>query len=264
MSGEYGGCGKTSHLSVSKYFFTILATWGRASWRRITLSCLCSYSGRFSRNGSNESIVADTDRNGIARFQQLIVNKILLIPPDTEHDLRTMNVRLWCWCWGRWQRLTRLSVIFFLLGVVVEYPLFISSHNLMQKTFSLLSLNQLFASEKSLFNVSRFQFIKHPISLFLNHSYGSQSYRNGLLSYSPMILQAPLAFDSDLLRVMPLIFCLRIFLAVQSEVCLQRWNLHPWNVEILFPIPYMIYQLEQYHHKLRQIFDGLQPHFSSN
>ena len=32
------------------------------------------------------------------------------------------------------------------------------------------------------FNVSRFQFIRHPISLFLN-SHGSQSYRNGLLSY---------------------------------------------------------------------------------
>ena len=50
MWGEYG-CDKTSHLSVSKYFFTTLATWGRAlSWRRITLSCLCSYFGRFSRN----------------------------------------------------------------------------------------------------------------------------------------------------------------------------------------------------------------------
>ena len=89
-------------------------------------------------------------------------------------------------------------------------------------------------------------------------SYGSQSYRNDLLS-SPMILQAPLAFDSDLLRVMPLILCLNFF--VQSEACLQRWNLHPWNVET---IPYMIYQLEQYHYKLRQAFDGLQPHFSSN
>jgi len=42
------------------------------------------------------------------------------------------------------------------------------------------------------------------------------------------------------------ILCLRIF--IQSEACLQRWNLHPWNVET---IPYMIYQLEQCHHKLR-------------
>ena len=53
-NGECGGCDKTSHLSVSKYFFTTLATrsvWGQTlSWRRIILSCLCSYSGRFSRN----------------------------------------------------------------------------------------------------------------------------------------------------------------------------------------------------------------------
>jgi len=42
---------------------------------------------------SNESIVADIACNGIARFQQLIVNKTLLVPPDAEHDLRTMNVR---------------------------------------------------------------------------------------------------------------------------------------------------------------------------
>ena len=63
MSGEYGGCGKTSHLSVkNKYFFT-LATWGRAlSWRRIILSCLCLYSGFLAMHDSNELIVADTDR----------------------------------------------------------------------------------------------------------------------------------------------------------------------------------------------------------
>jgi len=41
-----------------------------------------------------------------------------------------------------------------------------------------------------------------------------------LVELSPMILQAPLAFDSDLLRVMLLILCLRIFLVVQSEACL--------------------------------------------
>jgi len=57
------GAVKTFHLSVSKYFFTTLATWGRAlSWRRITFSCLCSYSVFLTMHGSNESIVADTDR----------------------------------------------------------------------------------------------------------------------------------------------------------------------------------------------------------
>ena len=53
-----------------------------------------------------------------------------------------------------------------------------------------------------------------------------------LVELPPMILQAPLMFDSDLLRVMPLILCLRIFLAVQGETCLQQWNLHSWNIEI--------------------------------
>jgi len=38
--------------SISKYFFTTLATWSRALWRRITLSCLCSYFDRFSRNAA--------------------------------------------------------------------------------------------------------------------------------------------------------------------------------------------------------------------
>ena len=105
--------------------------------------------------------------------------------------------------------------IFFLLGVVVEYPLLISSHNPMQKIFSLLSLNQLFANEKSPFNVFRFQFIRYPISLFLNHSHALNQnvIQKWLVELPPMIPQAPFAFDSDLLQVMPLILCLRIFLS---------------------------------------------------
>ena len=47
---EYGMCGKTSYLSVSKYFFTTLATWGwTLLWRRITLSCLCVFRPFFSQ-----------------------------------------------------------------------------------------------------------------------------------------------------------------------------------------------------------------------
>jgi len=42
---------------ISKYFITTLATWGRTlSWRRITLSCLCSYSDYFSRNAQLKRI----------------------------------------------------------------------------------------------------------------------------------------------------------------------------------------------------------------
>ena len=51
MSGEYGGWGRTSHVSVSKYVLTGLATWGWAlSCCKITLSCLCSFCGRLSFN----------------------------------------------------------------------------------------------------------------------------------------------------------------------------------------------------------------------
>ena len=84
MFGEYGGCGKTSHLSVSKYFFTTLATWNRVlSWSRITLSCLCSYSSRFSRNARLKWINCSRYPSPvmeIARFQQFIVNKTLFDP----------------------------------------------------------------------------------------------------------------------------------------------------------------------------------------
>ena len=99
--------------------------------------------------------------------------------------------------------------VLFLRGVIVEFPFLISSHNPMQKTFSLLSLNQLFASEKSPFNVSRFQFIRHPISLFLNHSHGSQSYRNGLLSYPQWFCK--LLLRLTLIFLMPLIFVFEFF-----------------------------------------------------
>jgi len=138
---ENGGCGKTSHLNVSKYFFTTLATWGRAlSWRRITLLCLCS-TVFLAMHGSNESIVADTEivRNGIIRFQKLTVNKTLLIPLDTEHDLWIFHECSAVMLMLRSMATIELSIVFFLLGIVVEYSLLISSHNLTQKTFSLLS-----------------------------------------------------------------------------------------------------------------------------
>ena len=41
-----------------------------------------------------------------------------------------------------------------------------------------------------------------------------------------MYLQSLLAFQLDLHRVIPPILCLRIFLAVHSEACLQRKNHH--------------------------------------
>ena len=257
MSGEYGECGKTSHLNVSKYFVTTtLATWVRALlWRKITLSCLCSYSSHFSMHNSNKSIVADTDRrNGIIRFQQLIVNKTFLIP-DTEHDLRSMNVRLWCWCWNR---LTGLSIVFFLLGIVVEYPLLISSHNPMQKTFSVVFKSAV-RKWKIAFQCLSVSVHKAPNFLVFESFPWLSIIQKRLVELLPMILQAPLAFDSDL-RVMSLILCLRIFWLSRARLV---FNAEISILETSKPFP-MIYQLEQCHHKLRQAFDGFQPHLSSN
>jgi len=63
----------------------------------------------------------------------------------------------------------------------------------------------------------------------MNHSHGSQK---RFVELPPMILQASLAFDSDFLRVMHLILCLRIFL---SRARLQRWNLHEMSLKPIFP-----------------------------
>ena len=167
-----------------------------------------------------------------------------------------MNVRPWCWCWGR---LTRLSVVFFFLGVVVKYPFLISQSD----TKNLFSVVFESAVHKWKITFQRLSISVHKaLNFLIFESFPWLSIvQKRLVKLPPMILQASLTFDSDLLRVMPLILYFRIFLAIQSEACFQRWNLHSWNVETIL---YMIYQLEQCHHKLWQVFDGLQPHFSSN
>ena len=107
-------CSKTSHLNVSKYFFTTLATWGRAlSWRRITLPCLC-YSGHFSR-------YARLKRINYSRYRSLVMNRQVSAAHSKQDPFDpikyrawssnyewlfvTNYVRLWCWCWGRWSGL---------------------------------------------------------------------------------------------------------------------------------------------------------------
>ena len=62
-SGEYGGWGKASHFSVSKYVLTGLATCGRAlSCWRITSSCFSWYCGRLSFNAWLKPVFAERER----------------------------------------------------------------------------------------------------------------------------------------------------------------------------------------------------------
>jgi len=58
MSGEYGS--KTSHLSVSKYFFSDMRPSVVMKKNNFIMSLLVLRP--FFSHGSNESIVADTDR----------------------------------------------------------------------------------------------------------------------------------------------------------------------------------------------------------
>ena len=60
MSGEYGGCGKTSHLSVSKYFFHDMRPSVVMKKNNFIISLLVFRP--FFSQCTNESIVADTDR----------------------------------------------------------------------------------------------------------------------------------------------------------------------------------------------------------
>jgi len=163
-----------------------------------------------------------------------------------------MNVRP-CWCWSRWQRLTEFSVVFFLFGIVVEYPLLTSSHNPMQKTFSLLSLNQLFASEKSPFN-SLSVSIHKALNFLVFESFPWLSIvQNGLLSYLQWFCK--LLLRLTLLRVMPLILCLQIFWLSTAKLV---FNVEIFILETSKPPTWFI-SWSSVSHKLRQAFDGLQP-----
>ena len=133
-----------------------------------------------------------------------------------------MNVR--CWCWGRWQRLIRLSVVFFLLGIVVEYP-HLQSQSDAKNLFSVI-FESTVRKWKIAFQSLSVSVHRHPISLFFNHSHGFMALNrtdtawvipNDSASSSCVWLWSSSSNVS--------ILCLRIFLAVQSEACLQRWNL---------------------------------------
>ena len=69
-----------------------------AERRRVTKS-LCRVSATIAQGiDSNASIEVDCDPlDSLIRFEQLIINYTLLIPPNTEKKLRTMVV----WFYGR-------------------------------------------------------------------------------------------------------------------------------------------------------------------
>ena len=75
----------------------------------------------------------------LTRFQQLVVHYILLIPPNTEHCLLSVDIPFWRRC--RW--LTWITNDFSAFGIIEIDPLFIASHNSVQKPLSLLPSKQI-------------------------------------------------------------------------------------------------------------------------
>ena len=122
--------------------------------------------------GSNQLSSVTLSRDRFIRFKQLIVDHTTLIPPNAEHKLGSMDIWLRRWCW--W--LAGLNPWLSPFGIVVVDPLFISSHNSIQKSLAFLSFKQLFTGEKTPFHVSWFQFVWDLISLLLDHSHDSQAF----------------------------------------------------------------------------------------
>lgn len=79
-------------------------------------------------------VVGKTPRDGFVRMGQL------LIPLNSEHELQSVTIwlRRWCSC------LSGITICFFSLGVVVAFPPFIASDNVIQKALSFLPSKQLF------------------------------------------------------------------------------------------------------------------------
>ena len=131
--------------------------------------------------GSNASIAFYTDRMWL--FQSVL----------TVHNTlcRAGPIKYRAWPWSRNIRfghrrgsMTGNSPWFSALGIIVMNPFFVPSHNAMQKSLPSLPFKQLFTSKQTPFNISRLQFVRHPISLLLNHSHGFKTFWNGLLNHS--------------------------------------------------------------------------------
>ena len=148
-----------------------------------------------------------------------------MVPPNTEHDLGAVNIRFG----RRHESMAENSPWFSALGIIVMNPFFVPSHNAMQKSLPSLPFKQPFTSKQTPFNISRLQFVRHPISLLLNHSHGFEAFWNGLLSHSQWSCQLFLILTR--VKVMPPILHLRKSSLFYRYAGLRRQNYRSWSVE---------------------------------
>ena len=107
--------------------------------------------------------------DGFVRFQQLIINNTDLVSPNTQHNLRSVNIRPS----RRRRSMTEQSPWISSLWVAVHFSSPVTMR--WRKSF-------LFSAEAVFYK--RIQIIRNPSSLFLNHSKRMQSLGNGLAGNS--------------------------------------------------------------------------------
>ena len=81
--------------STVLYVVTGLATCGRAlSCFRITLSCFSWYCGRFFQCSAQTHQLRSLPipYDGFTRVEQVIIHHTVLVPPNAEHNLGTVNI----------------------------------------------------------------------------------------------------------------------------------------------------------------------------
>ena len=114
--------------------------------------------------------------DGFVRFLQLIINNIDLVPPNKQHNLRSVNIQPS----RRRRSMTGHSPWLSSRWVAAMNLFFITCHDAMKKTLHFLPLKQLFTGEKTTLNVPWLLIIRNTSSLLLNHSQCMQSLGNGL------------------------------------------------------------------------------------
>ena len=119
---EYGGWGKTSHFSVSKYILTGLVTYGGA-FSCFVLSLLVLWPFLLQCSAQTHQLpLIPICCDGFTRFQQLIIHHTKLVPPNAEHNFGTVNIRS-----GRRRGgMSGYSPWFSALGVIVVDPFFVA------------------------------------------------------------------------------------------------------------------------------------------
>ena len=64
---------------------------------------------------SHQLCSVESPSNGLVRIEQLIIHDTKLIPPNTQHEFFSMNIRLGCRCWN----MVKWSPWFPLLWVII-------------------------------------------------------------------------------------------------------------------------------------------------